>query len=283
MMLSGEIMANRIPRLVLAPLTVASLAIAGCSARTVPALAPATLNLHGSLHGVQLFDATLASPGLSVPLLAGTVLSGADGSFNITGQFACPAPSDQVYLVAQGGDAGAGPNSGLVLMSALGNCGDLTSSTTVSINEVSTVATVFAYGFFFNSANFANGGYLVGGDSIAYTNFRALVDPASGTALATNGPDIQLKLNALANSVATCINSASVNGQTPACADLLAASAPVIPVNTNPDSAASLNLISNNLTYNVTSVFYLATPTAPFQPTLTTPPTDWDMHLTPRP
>ena len=76
--------------------------------------------------------------------LSSTVTSGAGGSFSITGLYTCPSASAQMYLVATGGDSGAGFNSSLALMAALGSCGNLSSSTFANIDEVTTVAAVYA-------------------------------------------------------------------------------------------------------------------------------------------
>ena len=53
----------------------------------------------------------------------GTAISAPDGSFGI--RLTCPSASAQIYLTAQGGDAGGGSNSSLMLMTALGRCGAL--------------------------------------------------------------------------------------------------------------------------------------------------------------
>jgi hypothetical protein len=70
------------------------------------------------------------------------------GSFTISGDYSCSS-SQELYLVATGGDP-TGANSSLVnnqyiaLMAALGPCSGISNSTTVVINEITTVAAVYA-------------------------------------------------------------------------------------------------------------------------------------------
>ena len=56
----------------------------------------------------------------------------------------CPSASAQVYLVAKGGNPGLSPstasNSQLTLMAALGSCSNLSSTTNITVNELTTVS-----------------------------------------------------------------------------------------------------------------------------------------------
>jgi hypothetical protein len=77
------------------------------------------------------------------------VTTGTNGSFNITGDWTCVAGTD-IYFVLQGGNPGGyGTNNNLMMMAALGNCSSVPSFT--FINEVSTVAAVYALGGFMNA------------------------------------------------------------------------------------------------------------------------------------
>ena len=65
--------------------------------------------------------------------------------------YTCPTPSTQVYLVGTGGDPTAGNTGGntaanpnLALMVALGSCSSLNSGTRIHMNELTTVAAVWA-------------------------------------------------------------------------------------------------------------------------------------------
>ncbi len=269
----------------LALLALTPILFAGCSSRTIPAGSLQSAHLKGGVHGglqpvvgatVQLFDVSvnLAS---STPLINTVVTSDANGNFSITGDYTCPTASDQVYLVAVGGDPGSGQNDALVLMTALGNCGDLSSATTVSVNEISTIATIYAYAAYFDTTQSA-GGYITGGGAPEYAFFLTLVDPVSGTALATADPNSPNKLNALANSLAACVNAATVSSVTQPCNDLITMAAPASSSPVPQDSAVAVYLIATNPTYNPSAIFNDAVSNPPFMPTLVTAPTDWTIQ-----
>ncbi len=267
-------------------LALAPMLLAGCSSRMIPSSTAQSAHITGNLHGgqqpvagatIQLFDVSTVAA-TATPLLSAQVISDSGGNFSITGLYTCPAATDQVYLVAQGGDPGAGVNLDLVLMTALGNCGDLTSATTVSVNEISTTATVYAYSGYFDPSSSAGGGYITGGDAAAYQHFLRLVDPASGSALATSDAMGGLKLNALANSVSTCVNAPTVSGVTQQCSDLIPMAAPASGTSIPQDSAVAIYLIATHPGYNPTSIFNFAPSNPPFQPTLVSAPVDWTLN-----
>ena len=67
-----------------------------------------------------------------------------NGNFSISGDYTCPSANTQVYLYAVGGNPGLAPgtnNSAAGLLAGLGSCGSLSSSTFVTVNEISTAAT----------------------------------------------------------------------------------------------------------------------------------------------
>jgi hypothetical protein len=129
------------------------------SGATVPGAA-----LNGIVHGgnqpvvgatVQLYAVGLTGYGsAATPLLTKVVTSGANGSFSISGDYSCSSGT-YVYLTATGGNPGlnattnggsaATPNNpASAMVAALGDCGKLTSGTNVWMNEVTTVAAVWA-------------------------------------------------------------------------------------------------------------------------------------------
>ena len=267
----------------LIPFAFVSVLFSGCSAgRMAPFGVPIAAHVKGGIHGglqpvsgstIQLFDATQGGQ----PLILTTVTSDSNGNFSITGDYTCPASSDQVYLVATGGNPGAGVNDNLVLMTAMGNCGDLTASTFVNVNEVTTVATIYAYAADFNPSPSTPGGYLVLGDSAAYATFLTMVDPASGNGLANGDPASPMKLNSLANTLATCINATSVSGVTQACVDLINMAAPPFGSAMPQDSAVAVYLIAMNPTFGPVGIFNDAASNPPFQPALVAAPVDWTL------
>jgi hypothetical protein len=123
--------------------------------------------LHGVVFGgnqpstgavIQLYQVGVTGYGSAAkPLLTKTVTTGTGGFFSITGDYSCSAGT-YVYITATGGNPGFGAgtvtnggkpvstinNADSAMMVALGDCGNLTSSSTIWINEVTTVAAVWA-------------------------------------------------------------------------------------------------------------------------------------------
>jgi streptogramin lyase len=210
------------------------------------------------------------------------VTTDASGSFNITGDYKCPTAATQVYLVARGGNpvpAQSVDNSALVLMAALGNCGDLTESTSAEINEVTTVASAWAL------AQFLGPGAMVGSTSTnttglanAFAVAKNLADTgtglAPGSALPAGAVTETAKLYTLADIIAVCVNSDGGS----ACAPLFAAATTSqgAPANT---LDAALNIVQHPGS-NVAAVFNAGAPQGPFQPVLNTQPNDWTMSIT---
>jgi hypothetical protein len=216
------------------------------------------------------------------------VLSGSDGSFTITGDYSCTAPatvppSPAVYLLAVGGNPGSGNNPVSVLAAGLGPCGSLTSTTTVIVNEVSTVAAAYA------SAGFATDPYHVSSSNstLAITgvedSLAAIVNletENTGVAVATNGYGTapQATVNTLANILAACVNSTGAvtgptnptpcytlfnnaeNGSTPAT-----------------DTGTAILNIAHNPGANVANLFALQGGSPPFIPDLGTAPNDFTL------
>jgi hypothetical protein len=207
------------------------------------------VSLTGVLHGGQApivgSSLTLYAAGVpatAVPNMLGTSTTDANGSFNIP--YVCPKVRTLVYVVAAGGNAGGGVNSAIKLMAALGPCDSLPSS--IVINELTTVAAVYALNAFSNiSSNSTGLGGCVDcvpvvqadmtqlhGNSPAINNAfetaALLVDVASGvpahwlppsascTGTAATNPvncSAVQKLTALGNSLAACVNSATGSTQ----------------------------------------------------------------------
>jgi hypothetical protein len=121
--------------------------------------------VQGSVHGgnnpvvgatIQLYAVGTAGYGsAATPLLTKTVTTGPGGSFSFTtSDWTCNSGT-YVYLTSTGGNPGltgatnggsaATPNNAsAAFMAALGKCDNLTSSTSIFLNEVTTVAAVFA-------------------------------------------------------------------------------------------------------------------------------------------
>ena len=233
---------------------------------------------------IDLYAAGSAGPGAgAVDLLAPNIVTtDASGSFAITGDYKCPTPTTPVYLVALGGDPGlptGESNPALVMMAALGSCGNLTDSTNIVINEATTVAAAWAL------AQFMGSGAIVGSTATntaglenAFAIASNLADTstglAPGSALPEGAVTESAKLYTLADALAVCVNSDGGS----ACAPLFTAATTSagIPENT---LDAALNIVRNPGT-NVSAVFNAVAAQGPFQPALSVQPNDWTMSIT---
>ena len=213
-------------------------------------------------------------------LSGGYVTSGTNGSFSITGKYTCPTNS-MAYLVASGGNTGAGVNSKAVLISALGSCSELSASSYITVNEVTSVATVYALAQFMTpgSTEIGTTSTNVTGMNNAFATVNNLVNIASGTALSTtpagNGTVPQTNINTLANIMAACVNTTGSGG---VCSTLMSAATP--PGGTAPSDTLSAMLdIALNPGQNVTTLYDLTTALGAFQPTLPGAPNDWTLSI----
>jgi hypothetical protein len=261
----------------------------GKSVRTTPAMPLTQGVVHGGQQPVSGANIALYAAGSSgygssstnTSILTSTVTSGSDGSFSITGLYTCPSGSQQMYLVATGGDSGAGTNSSLALMAALGPCSALTSSTFVFIDEVTTVAAVYALAPFM-ATNSGSPGANLGASSSNSTGLANAFITASnlantvtgsppGSALPSGATAPSNELNTLADILATCVNSDGSSGE---CSTLFADATPSgggVPTNT----LDAILDIAQNPSNNVSALYSLVTGTPPFQPTLGQAPNDW--------
>ncbi len=238
-----------------------------------------------SLATIQLYAVSTNGDGTpATALLTSPVQTDINGYFSITGKYPCTVGSTLVYLVATGGNAGLStPNPAIALMAALGPCGALTSSTFISVNEVTTVAAVMALAPFMKSYD-AIGSSSIDASALstAFTLASSLANTATGqtpgTSLPANATAPQTTIYALANVLAACINSTGPAGNGSPCDVLFGASTPSggsAPANT---IAAALN-IARDPEANVTTLFNLSSPSAPFQPQLSSAPADWTVAL----
>ena len=280
--------------------TFATLAFTGCSLQqTAPATVQGTA-LHGTVHGgqqpitgasVQLYAAGSTGYGSAYSYTAGTSLLGmhtvttdSNGYFNISNDYTCPSAATPVYIVAIGGNPGL-PNNAtnpqIALMTALGPCGNLTSSTNVQISELTTVASVWALSRFMTGiANVGTSSTNATGLANAFASVNKLVDTSAGVApgpaLPANATAPVSKLNTLANILAACVNtSGGTAGTVTTCGTLLTDTTVngVAPTDT---IGAALNLAQHpNL--QTAALTNLSLPTAPFQPSLSVPPSDYSL------
>jgi hypothetical protein len=154
-----------------------------------------------------------------------TVTTDANGNFSITGLYSCTSGT-QVYIVATGGNTGSGTNTASNLMTGMGLCDNVPSIPFLQINEVTTVATVWALSPFITDAS----GVITIGTSTgntaglaeAFGDIGSLSNVTYGTAVAstTNVTVPTQEIYAIANSLAACVNSTGYSDAGMACSNL---------------------------------------------------------------
>jgi len=209
------------------------------------------------------------------------------GSFTITNDFTCPQPGAEVYLTSTGGNPGlsAGTNNAaLALMAALGPCSGLSSSTFISINELTTVGSIAALANYMTSYS-AIGSATTDASALqsAFNTVAEFTDTTQGIvpgpALPTGSYASSLEIQTLGDAISACINSAGgVAGDSSACGTLFTDTTPSggpAPTNT---IAAALNII-NNPALNACAIFNLVPASPPFPTTLTACPSTWTLPI----
>jgi len=275
-----------------------SLTGCGSTASISPPVSGAAL--HGIVHGgqqpvtgstIQLFAAGTSGYGTgATSLLTTPVTTDPTGAFTLTGDYTCPSSTSQLYLVSTGGNPGltAGTNNAsLVLIAALGPCAlyggqyTLDPNSFVSINEATTVAAVYALLPFFNASTMQVGASATNaiGLASAFQTAANLVNTASGQAngytAGGHGAIPASHIYTLANIIAACANT---DGTGAPCSTLFAAATPsggTAPTNT----LQALIDIAANPASNVATIYALATPSSPFQPSLTATPNDFTLVI----
>ncbi len=267
-------------------LLAATLATTGCGVHmadvtSTPIQTPGTA-MGGKVFGgqqpisgatIQLYAASTNGYGAaSYALLNTAVLSDTNGGFSITGDYTCPSASSLVYLTATGGNPGAGTNAAVAEMTALGACGNLSASTYVMVNEVTTVASVYALAPFMSGyASVGTSSTNVQGLTNAFATVNKLVNTATGSAAAAtlpagaSGPVAMV--NTLGNIIAACVNTTGTSSAQ--CATLFSKATSSTGAQPTDTIGAALN-IARNPGQNVSALFALNSGTAPFQPSSST-------------
>jgi len=155
---------------------------------------------------VQLYAAGKTGYGAGAQALSttpATVTTNSGGSFGLTLPTCPTAPGDQLYLLATGGSTSGGSSeSGIALMVALGTCSKLASVTTVTINEVTTIASAYALSGF-ATPNGSGAGIVVGAPA-----------PSASCTLAQIG-NSTCNYNGLVNAFRTVNNLVNISSGTP--------------------------------------------------------------------
>jgi len=218
---------------------------------------------------VTLFQAG-SGPGVGATSL-GSSSTNSNGDFSITPGFAPPAGA-VLYLVASGGNSGGGSNTSIKLMAIIGS---VSGSTSVVVNELTTVAAAYAAANFFTSETDLadNSFHGLAGVAANAANLAAPNTGAAGSVAANvNNSTTEEELDTLANALANCVHGRT--GAT-ACANLFGATnVPTTPA----DTLAAIINVTRNPTYNPSGIWGLGS-SGPYAPVLSAAPTDWTMAL----
>jgi hypothetical protein len=282
----------------------------GASPATIVPTDAAPSSLSGSVHGgrqpvtgsaITVWASGSAGTGSGAVSLA-TTTTDANGNFSIApGTYSCTGTTP-LYITAQGGNPGnsnspANPNGNnpdLFFVAALGPCSPAVESAHVDIDEVTTVATALTFGGAINAQNFGsnvNFGIADGIGSTSASTLSAALASASAMANTSSGttpgpallPTLATPLiNTLADILAACANSDPLNGSS-ACATVFSKASPApttsTPIATNTFEAAvylGLNPTSTNASgSNVSALYSLVPPQAPYQPAVVAAPASW--------
>ncbi|MGD0797121.1 MAG: hypothetical protein ABR910_05290 [Acidobacteriaceae bacterium] len=302
--------------------------VTGCANLVPSALESNTVDgpavISGIVHGgrqpissaaVTLWAAGNAGYGSTATSLA-TTTTDANGNFSFHpsgggASYTCPSngsstASQYIYITASGGQPTTGvTNSASALMVALGNCSTvLAANPSLVINEVTTIASMFALQQFFTPSvsglgSFGTSATNITGLANAMATVNNLVNVGGGTAYSSTtasgavsgystNPTVtitpeQSKINTLANILAACVNSTGASSA--ACSPLFTgvSSATVLDtlqaayyLATNPTSTVSG---TSNISAG-TDIFGIAVANSPFQPSLSTAPSDWTIGVT---
>jgi hypothetical protein len=247
--------------------------------------------------------------------LIGTSSTDASGAFTISPSATssnCPA-GQQAYITAAGGYPSGSPalaNNSVLLMAALGDCANVSASTYVIVNEVTTVAAGYALsGFMTTSANgslfqanvsapAANNAATgtmsaAAGLPHAFLNAASLANYATGAAntqtanitvgaTTVNGSVPANEINTLGVILQGCVNATTGNALCSSLFSFTPSISGVAPTNTlqsminlarNPYPSAAAMDASTGLFSLVTGI------SAAFQPVLSAAPPDWSLAI----
>ena len=271
-------------------MTLALVTGCGSSGSVTPpvAIAGSVQGGHGPVSGasVQLYAASSGGLGsASTPLLQKAVASDSNGNFSIPAGYSCPSPSSAVYVVASGGSASSssGENSALMLTAMLGPCSGLAALGSVSVNEVTTVGSVWPLAHYFTSPTHlgsAPNDTTFPGAVSSVPEFINLAQGSSpGTPTSTSSFAENNKLYSLADVFAACVSSSGGKaGDGSPCGELFSmatsagGSAPT-------DTMTAAIQIAQNPDNNVAGIYGLVKGSTAFEPTVTAAPSDWTLTL----
>ena len=163
---------------------------------------------------VKLFAAGIAGNGSTAsPLLVAALTTDTTGVFSVPAGYICPTGASQLYVVARGGQLGsAAANSTIAFITSLGACNQLVPASHVVLNEVTTVATAWAFSqFMAPGGNIGASATNIVGIANAAATAASLANPNTGTSpgatFPSNGVSPAARINTLANLLNTCTSA----------------------------------------------------------------------------
>jgi len=230
---------------------------------------------------VQFYAAGQAGNGSApIALLSTAVTTDSTGAFAIPASYTCSSTAI-VYLVATGGQVGSNSaNSDIKLMSSPGACGSITTSSVYVVNELTTVASAYAFNQFLSAgAQLGASSTNTTGITLAAATLANLVNittgAAPGAAFPSTGTAPTAKLNSLANALHACL--VSTGSGSSACSSLMSdVSTGALPTNT---LDAVLDLAKAPGT-SVSPIYTLTTASSAYTPVLAAAPADWTLFVT---
>ena len=239
---------------------------------------------------VQIYATGTAGNGsAATPLLSKPVKTDDAGNFTMSGVRPCPSATSEVYMVSTGGSPAqlGTENSDATLMTLLGSCSKLASSTSIHLNEVTTIASVYAV------APYLSGPGAIGSsaedaqalaDAVNMASELANLDTASSPGLVPAGEAAPTdKLYTLANLINSCVDSRGGSaGDGSPCGNLFqyAGESTISP---SRDTMSAVLAIAKAPTVNVDMLYQLVPARGVFDPVLNSAPVDWRLQLVPTP
>jgi streptogramin lyase len=242
---------------------------------------------------LQLYQAGTSGYGSAATKLGPTVQTTPAGNFNLP-SYSCTAGS-QVYLVGTGGQPIAATmslpavtNNNLALMVGLGTCGGTDLNNFINVNELTTVASVWALAPFMTGiANIGSSATNATGLANAFAAINELVNTANGTTPGSALPNGAIlpttEINTLADILEQCINSGGgTEGDGSGCGSLFEyapnAAGTVYPT----DTVTAVMNIAQSPGRSVANLNKLRSASPVFQPALdvNSPPNDWTIAIT---
>ena len=219
---------------------------------------------------------TLYAAGTIIAETLGGDMTDEEGNFHI--RFRRPAQSGIIYAAARGGTprGNTSPNEALRFLTVIGEVDGRPD--TVTLNELTTIASVWT------NARFLNGTSIVGNGTGIYNasgNVRNIVNIETGGP----GPVIVNAVNgsltgalAAVNTLGDIIHSCAVLSTEDACVSLFSAATPP-GWDTPEDTLSALHNIALNPWSNVSEIFSLLSMNEPYSPVLASPPSGWVIAL----